>query len=102
MKGMKCVKCGGVAEKAKLSFQGVDIDGWRCECGEEYFDPEQAERILLLNKLKDESFEVTLGKSRSNLIIRIPTKVQAALGLKPGETVKLKIEDAKKLGLTVA
>lgn len=101
MKGMKCVKCGGVAEKARLRFQGVDIDGWRCKCGEEYFDPEQAERVLLLNKLKDMSFEVTLGKSRSNLIIRIPTKVQAALGLEPGKTLKLKVEDAKKLGLTV-
>ncbi|MBI5252812.1 MAG: hypothetical protein HY930_00205 [Euryarchaeota archaeon] len=102
MKGMKCVKCGGIAEKAGLSFQGVEIDGWRCKCGEEYFNPEQAERILLLNKLKGESFEVTLGRSRSNLIIRIPTKVQAALGLEPGKTVKLKVEDAKKLGLIVA
>lgn len=102
MKGMKCVKCGEIAEKAKLSFQGVEIDGWRCGCGEEYFNPEQAERILLLNKLKDESFEVKLGKSRSNLILRIPAKVQEALGLEPGETVKLKVEDAKKLGLTVA
>ncbi len=102
MKGMKCVKCGGTAGKARLSFQGVEIDGWRCECGEEYFDPEQAERILLLNKLKDESFEVTLGKSRSNLIIRIPAKVQAALGLEHGKTVKLKVENAKRLGLIVA
>lgn len=102
MKGMKCVKCGSIAEKARLSFQGVEIDGWRCKCGEEYFNPEQAERILLLNKLKDESFEVAIGKSRSNLIIRIPAKVQAALGLEPGKTVKLKVEDAKKLGLIVA
>lgn len=102
MKGTKCVKCGGIAEKAKLSFQGIEIDGWRCECGEEYFNPEQAERILLLNKLKGESFEVTLGRSRSNLIIRIPTKVQAVLGLESGKTVKLKVEDAKKLGLIVA
>ena len=97
MEGMKCVRCGGVAKKAKLRFQGHEIDGWRCDCGEEYFDPEQAERILMLNRLKDESFEVTLGKSRSNLIIRIPARVQAALGLEPGKKVTLKVEDIKRL-----
>ncbi|MEE8167766.1 MAG: AbrB/MazE/SpoVT family DNA-binding domain-containing protein [Candidatus Hydrothermarchaeales archaeon] len=101
MEGMRCVKCNGTAKKAKLTFQGIEIDGWRCKCGEEYFDPAQAERILLLNKLKDESFEVTLGKSRSNLIIRIPAKVQAALDLKKGKTITLRVEDAKKLGLVV-
>ncbi len=99
MEGMKCVRCGGIAKKAKLRFQGHEISGWKCECGEEYFNPEEAERILLLNKLKRESFTVTLGKNRNNLIIRIPVKIQRALGLKPGEKIRLEVENSKSLRL---
>jgi len=36
------MKCGKIAQPARLRFQQYDLDGWRCECGEEYFNPLQA------------------------------------------------------------
>jgi AbrB family looped-hinge helix DNA binding protein len=90
--GMKCVKCGKTARPAKLRFQGQPIDGWKCKCGESYFDPAQAQRILLLNKIKKEAFRVKVGKVRSNLIVRIPKKIAEALGLESGEEVTLKVD----------
>ncbi len=95
--GMECVACGKIAKKAKLHFQGIEIDGWECRCGEEYFDPEQAERILLLNKILTKEYKTKLGQIRSNLIIRIPTELAEALGLHKGEKVSIKAEGPKKL-----
>lgn len=92
MNGMKCVACGKTAKSAKLSFQGQPIDGWKCKCGEEYFEPEQAQKILLLNQVKKENFQVKVGKVRSNLILRIPKRIADALELKDGEVVTLKVE----------
>jgi len=53
MKGMICV-CGKIAGyKANMKFNGYPIDGWECKsCGEAYYNPEKAERVLLINKLK--------------------------------------------------
>jgi hypothetical protein len=96
---MKCVKCGKIAEEAELSFQGHGIKGWKCPCGEEYFDPAEAERILLINKLKKRTFESKLGENRSNLILRIPKVVQEALGLTKGERVTLQIKGVDRLEL---
>ena len=52
----------------------------------------QAERILLMNKLKREAFQAKLGRIKSNLIVRIPKAMEQALGLKQGEEVTLKIK----------
>ena len=95
--GMECVVCGKIAKEAKLRFQGTKIDGWKCSCGEEYFDPEQAERILLLNKILSKKYKIKLGQIRSNLIIRIPTELAEALSLKKGENVSIKAEGLKTL-----
>ena len=92
MDGMECVKCGKTAKPSKLRFQGQQIDGWKCKCGESYFDPAQAQRILLLNRIKKEAFRVKVGKVRSNLIVRIPKKIADALDLKSGEEVTLKVD----------
>jgi hypothetical protein len=95
--GMKCMVCGKTAKKAKLRFQGTEIDGWKCSCGEDYYDPEQAQRILLLNKILVKEYKIKLGQIRSNLIIRIPTELAEALGLRKGENVLIKAEGQKKM-----
>jgi len=93
-KGLECVNCGNIAKESKLRFQGFEIDGWHCKsCGEDYFNPEQAQNILLLNKIMKKKYEVTIGQMRSNLIIRIPTELAKALGLHKGEKVKIKADD---------
>ncbi len=100
--GMVCVTCGKTAKRAKLRFQGAEIDGWRCSCGEEYFDPEQAQRILLFNKILTKEYKIKLGQIRSNLIVRIPTELSEVLGLHKGEKVLLRADGEKKLHIETA
>jgi hypothetical protein len=91
---MNCPKC-----KRKMSFKkGIPfnehrIDGFTCTCGEVFFDPEQAERVLLLNKLKKQKITSTLGRIKSNLILRLPKDVENALGFEQGEEVELSVVD---------
>lgn len=90
---MKCNKCEDIMKHTKnTEFNGYSIDGWKCGCGEVYFNPEQAQKILLLNKLKKEEVKVKLGKIRSNLILRLPKAIETVLNLRKGEKVTLKIE----------
>lgn len=99
--GMDCVKCGGVARPVNTSFQGTGISGWKCKkCGETYYDPVQAQRILLLHKLEHSELEAKLGRVKSNLILRIPRAVEEGLGLKEGEKIRLKVRNATELTLT--
>ena len=68
---MKCNKDGKVMKFVKgMKFNEYLIDGWKCSCREIYYDPEQARKVLLLNKLKKEVLKAKLGKIRSNLILR--------------------------------
>jgi len=92
MKGIKCV-CGKTAEyDPHLKFNNYDIDGWVCKsCSEIYYNPEKAERILQLNKLKKANYELTLTQVKSNLIVRIPKDVSDALDLHKGEQVTLRL-----------
>lgn len=95
---MECHKCGKKMRFVKgLRFNEHCIDGWRCSCGETYFSPEQAQKILILNKLKKESIKVKLGKIRSNLILRVPKIIEKALCLEKGKEVTLRIKDNELL-----
>lgn len=98
MKGMKC-KCGKIAKYVKhLKFNGYDIDGWKCgSCKEIYYNPEKAEKILLLNKLKKQRFHLKLSKVKSNLILRIPKEVSEALNLHKGEEVEFSLKDINEI-----
>ncbi len=90
---MKCHTCGKKMLFQKgLQFNEFQIDGWKCSCGEIYYDPAQAERILLLNKLRKEQLRAKLGKIKSNLIIRVPKELESALRLQKGKDVIIKIE----------
>lgn len=75
-----------------MKFNDSAIDGWTCGCGETYFDPEQAERVLLLNKLKKEKFTAKLGKIQSNLILRLPKTIEDVLDFHKGEEVEIQID----------
>ncbi|MBI3034049.1 AbrB/MazE/SpoVT family DNA-binding domain-containing protein [Candidatus Woesearchaeota archaeon] len=61
--------------------------------GEIYYDPEQAQKVLLLNKLKKAVLKAKLGKIRSNLILRLPKDLEHALNLEKGESVLIKVEN---------
>lgn len=90
---MKCYKCHKRMPFVKgMKFNEYKLDGWRCSCGEIYYEPVQAERILLLNKLKKAKMKAKLGRIRSNLILRLPKDIEFILGLKQGGEVLLEIE----------
>ena len=90
---MKCFKCGKPMKYVRgMKFNDYKIDGWKCSCGEIYYNPEQAQKILLLNKLKKKAIRAKLGKIRSNLILRLPKDVETALDLEKGEDVLIKVE----------
>lgn len=76
-----------------IKFNEYAINGWKCSCGEIYYEPEQAQKILLLNKLKKETIRAKLGKIRSNLILRLPRDIEQALSLEKGEDVLITVED---------
>ncbi len=93
---MRCHKCNKKMDYRKdLKFNEYRIDGWKCSCGEAYFNPEQAEKILLINKLKKQVIRAKLGRIRSNLILRLPKDIETALNLKKGEEVLIKLEGRK-------
>ena len=98
MKGLKC-RCGKIAAyKTHIKFNAHDIDGWACRsCGEVYYNPEKAEKILLLNKLQKLKYNITLSKVKSNLIFRVPKEVSDALDLKKGEKVELGLSDSNEM-----
>lgn len=98
MKGMKC-KCGKITKYVNhLKFNGYDIDGWKCDsCKETYYNPEKAEKILLLNKLKKHKFHLKLSKVKSNLILRIPKEVSEVLDLHKGEEVEFSLKDTNDM-----
>ncbi len=91
---MKCYKCKKVMKYTKgLRFNEYKLDGWKCsKCGEEYYEPDQVQRILLLNKLKKQKFHLKLSQVKSNLILRLPKEVSDALGLKKGEEVEFSLK----------
>lgn len=96
--GIKCA-CGKIAASRKnLKFNGFTIDGWVCiACKETYYEPMQAERILLLNKLMRERFHLKLSQIRSNLVIRIPKEVGEVLKLRKGGYVDLGFRSEREL-----
>lgn len=98
MKSLKCA-CGKVAAyNAHMKFNGYDIDGWECgSCGEAYYNPEKAERILLLNKVQKLKYQMKLSQVKSNLVLRVPKEVSEALGLKKGEHVELGIKNQNEI-----
>lgn len=91
---MKCNNCDrGMKYFKGIKFNDYSIDGWKCLCGEIYYEPEQAQKVLLLNKLKKEVLRAKLGKIRSNLILRLPKDLEHAFSLEKGENVLIKVED---------
>ena len=98
MKGIKCI-CGKTAKYVKsLKFNNYDIDGWKCDsCKEVYYNPEKAEKILLLNKLKKHKYHLKLSKVKSNLILRIPKEVSEAMNLQKGGEVEFCVRDSNEI-----
>ena len=98
MKGMKCT-CGKIAKYTKnLRFNNYIVDGWTCtSCGEVYYNPEKAEKILLINKLKKRKYNLKLSQVKSNLVLRIPKEVSDVLNLRKGGEIEFSLKDSNEI-----
>jgi hypothetical protein len=98
-RGMKCV-CGKIAKyKEHLKFNGYEIDGWKCSCGEEFYNPEKVEKILLLNKLKKMKYHLKLNKVKSNFILMIPKEISDVLDFRKGAEMELGLRNMNEIVL---
>ncbi|MDO8339182.1 MAG: AbrB/MazE/SpoVT family DNA-binding domain-containing protein [Candidatus Burarchaeum sp.] len=88
---MKCVKCGGWANPAKLRLDGEAVRGWKCACGEDYIHGEDADRLLVANKARRGLLKTKVCKVGNSYSIRIPKPIVDALKLK-GKTLSILLE----------
>lgn len=90
---MKCRTCKKMMKYSKdLRFNEFKMSGYYCTCGEEYYDSECAQRVLIMNKLRKQVLRAKLGRIKSNLILRVPKEIETILNLHEGEHVRLKLE----------
>ena len=91
---LKCYRCGQWARPAKLRIDGHEIRGWKCDCGEEYLHPDDAERLLLMNKAKREKMQTKVSKIGNSYSVRIPKAIVDALKLK-GKVLSIRLEPGR-------
>ncbi len=96
----KCHVCGSVMKKEKVKVrlrdQSIEVDGVRCaKCGEVLLNPEQAQKLLALNKLYA-GIEAKVGTLGKSLIVRLPADVREFLKLGKGDKLVF-TTDGKKL-----
>lgn len=94
--------CGSWAKQTKLKLEGFEVRGWKCKkCGMEFVHPEDAQRILVLNKLRKQAVEVKIGMLGSNQIIRFPKEVSTALNVHSGDTALINIAGKDKFEVQI-
>jgi len=105
---MRCI-CGKEAKKGKISVKvyGIDIgefEGYKCECGEEWFDEKTVDEI---EKRSMELGIFGLGvkekvsASGNSLIIRVPKKLAEFLNIKKGSSVYIEPEGKDKIKVDI-
>ena len=88
--------------KKKFVFGGVEVRGWECEkCGESDIHGKDAQKVLVLNKLK-KGIPVKVGELGESLIIRFPKELAEYYNIEKGESLVLKAETDKKIEIDVS
>jgi len=97
-----CTRCNSLMKKKNLIIEGVSVRGWECmKCKDTVLHPEDAQRMLLLSKLK-KGLPVKIGELGESLIVRIPKEMAELYRLSKGEKVVMKAEDEKKIELDIS
>ena len=98
---IKC-KCGEWAEPDEFILDGFQVHGWKCKsCNEAYYNLEELEPLLLINKLKKQKLKGKVTKDGNSIAIRIPKKIADALKLHIGDTVNISIETLDQITITI-
>lgn len=98
----KCTKCNSHMGKKEFVVEGAKVRGWECpKCREAALHPDDAQRMLLLNKLK-RGLPVKIGELGKSLVVRIPKEMAQLYKLSKGEHLTIKAESDKRIGLETA
>ena len=93
--------CGAVMEKKIFNFEGTRVRGWECnKCNESVLHPDDAQKVLILNKLK-RGITIKVGELGNSLIMRIPKEVAEFYKISKGEALKLKVENLKRMEIEI-
>ncbi len=72
--------CGKKMRPAKLSLHGFQVDGYKCGCGEETFDPRDVEKIRQAVNGKVKARTVA-----NSLVITLPRPLAEIAKIKAGD-----------------
>ena len=80
-----------------MQIEGFKVRCWECiKCKETLLHPEDAQKMLVFNKLR-RGLSVKIGKLGSSLIIRFPKEVIDFYNVSKGEKITLKVGNKKNL-----
>ena len=91
----KCNICGEEMEDVDdIEMGGFLIRGWRCSCGNEHGNIEDAGEIVRYYR-KHKKFKAKVFTSGNSVSIRIPKTVANVLRLKPKEELEIEAKKGK-------
>ena len=98
----ECTRCSSPMRKTHFVVEGLKVRGWECsKCKDAVLHPEDAQRTLLLSKLK-RGLSVKIGELGSSLVVRIPKEEAKLYKLSKGEHVTIRAESDNKLELELS
>ena len=90
-----CTKFGHQMKRKTLTMEGTNVRVWECaKCDEVILHPEDAQRMLVLNKLKN-GLSVKIGELGNSLVVRIPKELAVMYKMTKGGEIRLKAHDNK-------
>jgi len=96
-----CHECGIKMEKKRFKLEGILVRGWKCKkCHETILHPEDAQRVLVLNKLKA-GIPVKVGELGSSLIVRLPKQIAEYYHIKAGKIVSLGVSGKHTIAIKI-
>ena len=98
----RCLKCDRAMRKKYLIVDGTKLRGWECKkCDETVLHPEDAQKMLVLSKLK-RGLPVKIGELGNSLIVRIPVEMVELYELRKGGEILMKAESDRRIGLDLS
>jgi len=91
--GIKC-GCGKIAKPAHFRIEGINVEGHRCSCGEEYLNLATVDRISAARKLAKKQLTGKVTKQGNSYAIRVPMELVNAYSLKDKEELKIGFDKA--------
>jgi len=97
---MFCKECNKKAVKGVEEIDGFRLRVWECPvCGQKWYHPLDANRMLHWNKLKNQEFKVTLRMVGNSYVTSIPKEIVQFEEFRRGEKAIWHLESPDKLVL---